>query len=77
MPFLGLAPWLGGTCFPTPLLLPSCSLRQQEIQEAMAKMPKLIEEYRAVRQLNWEEVSPLDKLTLTQSQIRDKYIKRR
>lgn len=51
--------------------------RQKEIQEAMAKMPKLIEEYRAARRLNWDEVTPLDKLTLTQSQIREKYIKRR
>ncbi|GAX83245.1 hypothetical protein CEUSTIGMA_g10671.t1 [Chlamydomonas eustigma] len=50
--------------------------RQKEIAAAMAKMPKLIEEYKASRKLNWDEVSLIDKLTLSQGQIKEKYIRR-
>ena len=49
--------------------------RKQEISEAMAKMPKLIAEYRDSRKLDWALVTPLDKLLLTQGQIKEKYVR--
>mmetsp|Transcript_7103 Transcript_7103/g.15565 ORF Transcript_7103/g.15565 Transcript_7103/m.15565 type:complete len:137 (-) Transcript_7103:738-1148(-) len=51
--------------------------REKEIKAAMAKMPQMIEEYRALRRLDWQEVTPLDKLTLSPRQIREKYVKKR
>eukprot|EP00955_Chlamydomonas_euryale_P095053 364909-Chlamydomonas_euryale.AAC.5 len=51
--------------------------RNAEIKAAMARMPAMVAEYRAARKLDWSEVSPLDKLTMTQAQIKEKYIKRK
>jgi len=54
-----------------------CTCRAKEIREAMAKMPQLIAQHKASLRLDWDEVSELDKLTLTRTAIKRKYIKRR
>ncbi|KAL6763297.1 hypothetical protein V8C86DRAFT_2498377 [Haematococcus lacustris] len=49
--------------------------RLKEVQDAMAQMPQLVEQYRARRVIDWEQVSAVDKLTLTRTAIRHKYIR--
>nr|8A22_AJ Chain AJ, mL64 [Polytomella magna]8APN_AJ Chain AJ, mL64 [Polytomella magna]8APO_AJ Chain AJ, mL64 [Polytomella magna] len=51
--------------------------RAKEINDALAKMPQLIADYKAARKIDWAEVSIIDKLTLSKKQIREKYVKRR
>lgn len=51
--------------------------RLKEIQDAMAKMPTLVSQYRAARKMDWDEVEPVDLLTMTRTAIRQKYVKRR
>jgi hypothetical protein len=51
--------------------------RAKEIQDAMQKMPELIAQHKELLRLDWEEVTQLDKLTLSRSAIKRKYINRR
>lgn len=51
--------------------------RAKHIEECMAKMPDLIEEYRASRRVKWEDVSAADKMLLNAKQIRFKYVYKR
>mmetsp|Transcript_5431 Transcript_5431/g.14665 ORF Transcript_5431/g.14665 Transcript_5431/m.14665 type:complete len:136 (-) Transcript_5431:790-1197(-) len=51
--------------------------RVKEIQDAMAKMPQMIARHKELLRLDWNEVSQVDKLTMTRTAIKKSYIRKR